>query len=81
MFKKDDKASVDKQAAWLKKRGKYYYGYKKHYVTDEEGLVLGVVTTKVSVNEESNLQEVLASADLSSGIPLKGDKGYQSEKK
>ena len=58
----------------------YYYGYKKHYVTDEEGLVLGVVSTKASVNEGSNLQEVLASADLPEGIPLKGDKGYESER-
>ncbi len=78
--KKEDKASVDKQGAWLKKRGKYYYGYKKHYVTDEEGLVLGVVSTKASVNEVSNLEEVLASAELPVGIPLKGDKGYQSER-
>ncbi len=78
--KKDDKVNVDKQGAWLKKRGKYYYGYKKHYVPDEEGLVVGVVTTKASVNEGSNLQEVLASADLPSGIPLKGDKGDESER-
>lgn len=77
---KDYGASVDKQASWLKKRGQYYYGYKKHYVTDQEGMVLGVVTTKASVNEVSNLQEVLQAADLPEGIPLKADKGYQSEK-
>ena len=80
MCKKDNKASVDKQAAWLKKRGKYYYGDKKHYVTDEEGLVLGGLTTKASVNEGSNLQEVLQAADLPSGISLKADKGYESER-
>ncbi len=45
-----------------------------------KGLVLGVVSTKASVNEVSNLQEVLVSADLPSGIPLKGDKGYESER-
>ncbi len=76
--KKDDKVSVDKQAVGLKKRAKYYYGYKKHYVTDEEGL--GVVSTKASVNEVSNLQEVLQAADLPEGIALKADKGYESEK-
>ncbi len=70
--KKDNKASVDKQGAWLKKRGKDYYGDKKHYVPDEEGLVLGVVSTKASVNEGSNLQEVLQAADLPEGISLKG---------
>jgi len=78
--KKEYADSVDKEASWLKKRGKYHYGYKKHHVTDEEGLVLGVVTTKASVNEITNLEEVLDSADLPENIPLKADKGYQSEK-
>ena len=78
--KKEYADSVDKEASWLKKRGKYHFGYKKHHVTDEEGLVLGVVTTKASVNEITNLDEVLDSADLPENIPLKADKGYQSEK-
>lgn len=72
--------SVDKDASWIKKAGKLRYGYKKHYVTDNEGLVLGVVTTKASVNEIANLEEVLDAADLPKGITLKADKGYQSEK-
>lgn len=72
--------SVDKDASWLKKRGKYHFGYKKHHVTDNEGLVLGVLTTKASVNEIANLEEVLDTADLPKNIPLKADKGYQSEK-
>lgn len=73
-------SSVDKDASWLKKRGKFHYGYKKHYVTDEEGLVCGVVTTKASTNEISNLEDVLDSADLPEGISVKADKGYQSKK-
>lgn len=72
--------SVDKDASWLKKRGKYHFGYKKHYVTDNEGLVLGVLTTKASTNEIANLEEVLDTADLPANIPLKADKGYQSKK-
>ena len=78
--KKEYASSVDTEGAWLKKRGKFHYGYKKHYVTDEEGLVLGVVTTKASTNEIANLDEVLNSADLPERIPLKADKGYQSKK-
>jgi IS5 family transposase len=78
--KKEYADSVDKDASWLKKGGKFRYGYKKHHVTDEEGLVLGVVTTTASTNEIANLEEVLDSADLPEGIPLKADKGYQSEK-
>jgi IS5 family transposase len=77
---KDYADSVDKDASWIKKRGKLHYGYKKHHVTDEEGLVLAVVTTKASTNEISNLEAVLDAADLPEGIPLKADKGYQSQK-
>ena len=77
---KDYADSVDKEASWLKKGDKYRYGYKKHYVTDNEGLVLGVVTTKASTNEIANLEEVLDAADLPENIPLKADKGYQSKK-
>ncbi|PHS10826.1 MAG: IS5/IS1182 family transposase [Kordia sp.] len=72
--------SVDKEAAWIKKGGKYRFGYKKHHVTDNEGLVLGVLTTKASTNEIANLTEVLDTADLPKDIPLKADKGYQSKK-
>ena len=49
--KKDYADSVDKDGTWLKKRGKYHFGYKKHHVTDDEGLVLGVLTTTASKNE------------------------------
>jgi len=77
---KDYADSVDKDAAWLKKGGKYRFGYKKHHLTDNEGLVLGVVTTKASTNEIANLEEVLDTVDLPKGIALKADKGYQSKK-
>ena len=50
--------SVDKEAAWLKKNRNYCFGYKKHHVTDHQGFVLGVVTTKASANEVANLEEV-----------------------
>lgn len=72
--------SVDTEAAWIKKAGKVRYGYKKHHVTDNEGLVLGVVTTAANVNEITNLEEVLESANLPDNIAIKADKGYQSKK-
>jgi len=77
---KDYADSVDKDAAWIKKGGKYRFGYKKHHVTDNEGLVIGVLTTKASTNEIANLEAVLDTADLPKNIPLKADKGYQSKK-
>ena len=74
--------SVDKEGTWLKKRGKYHFGIKKHHVTDNEGLVLGVLTTTASKNEIANLEEVLETVNvvLPKNIPLKADKGYQSKK-
>ena len=80
--KKDYADSVDKDGTWLKKRGKYHFGYKKHHVTDDEGLVLGVLTTTASKNEVSNLEDVLdtVNIELPKDIPLKADKGYQSKK-
>lgn len=80
--KKDYPESVDKDGTWLKKRGKYHFGFKKHHVTDDEGLVLGVLTTTASKNEIANLEEVLdtVNIELPENIPLKADKGYQSKK-
>lgn len=77
---KEYSSSVDTDGSWLKKRGKYHFGYKKHHVTDDEGLVLGLVTTKASTNEIANLAEVLDAAELPKNISLKADKGYQSKK-
>ncbi|WP_146092078.1 transposase [Polaribacter filamentus] len=74
--------SVDKEGTWLKKRGTYHFGFKKHHVTDNEGLVLRVLTTTASKNEIANLEEVLETVNvvLPKDIPLKADKRYQSNK-
>ena len=79
---KDYAPSVDKDGTWLKKRGIYHFGFKKHHVTDQEGLVLGVLTTTMSKNEISNLEDVLNTVNITlpKDIPLKADKGYQSKK-
>jgi IS5 family transposase len=79
-LEKQTQCSVDTDGAWIKKAGKLRYGYKKHHLTDEQGLVLGVLTTAANVNEISNLDEVLSTVELPEGIPFYGDKGYQSEK-
>lgn len=71
---------VDTEAAWIKKAGKLRYGYKKHVVTDEEGLVLGLLTTAANLNEITNLEDVLDTLEIAEGTPVKADKGYQSKK-
>ena len=66
---------MDKDAWWLKKEGKFRYGYKKHHVTDQEGFVLAVVTTKANTHQIANLEEVLDAANLTERIPVKAAKG------
>lgn len=74
-LEKDDADRVDKDDWWLKKEGKFRYGYKKHHVTDQEGFVLAVVTTKASTHQIANLEEVLDAANLTERIPVKAAKG------
>jgi IS5 family transposase len=80
--KKEYADSVDKDGTWLKKRGIYHFGFKVHYVIEQEGLVIGVLTTPASKNEIANLEEVLdtINIELPKNTPLKADKGYQSKK-
>lgn len=72
-------AHVDTEAKWVKKGNKLHYGYKKHVVTDNQGLILGVLTTAANVQEISNLEEVLATCQLQQGTKVKADKGYKSK--
>jgi IS5 family transposase len=55
---------------------------KYEFALEDEGLVVGVLTTTASKNEIANLEEVLdtVNIDFPEGIPLKADKGYQSKK-
>lgn len=73
------KSGVDVEGRWIKKGGKLHYGYKKHAVTDTEGLLLHVVTTAANVNEIANLKEVLEKLELPRHIPFYADKGYASQ--
>lgn len=73
------KPGVDTEGRWIKKAGKLLYGYKRHAVTDNEGMVLHVVTTAANVHEIANLEEVLREAELPANIPFFADKGYASQ--
>lgn len=77
---KTEQPGVDTEGRWIKKAGKLMYGYKKHFVTDTQGMVLNVVTTPANVNEIANLEEVLYGLELAKGTPILADKGYASAK-
>lgn len=73
-----NKPGVDTQAKWIKKAGKLRYGYKQHTATDEQGLVLGVVTTSANESDIKHLEDVLLKANPKTGTWVKADKGYKS---
>jgi len=71
--------SVDTQAAYTVKGNKIYYGYKKHYASDNEGLVLAVETTSANVHDSKVLKKLLEKITLPLSIPVKADKAYYSK--
>jgi IS5 family transposase len=71
---------VDTEARWLEKMGKYHYGYKKHTVTDREGLVLAIETTPANESDIKHLETPLRKANLRERTPVQADKGYKSDK-
>jgi IS5 family transposase len=77
---KKEKPGVDKEAKWIKKAGKLHYGYKQHTATNEEGLVLAIVTTSANESDITHLKDVLDKIDTKNYKSIKADKGYKSEK-
>lgn len=69
---------VDTQAAWIKKAGKLRYGYKKHTATDNQGLVLAIVTTAANESDITHLEDVIDKTAIVKGSRVMADKGYSS---
>lgn len=69
---------VDQEAAWIRKAGKLHYGYKKHTATDEQGMVLAVISTPANESDIVHLEDVVAKAKLASKARVRADKGYCS---
>ena len=76
---KKEKPGVDKEARWVKKRGRLHYGYKQHTATNEEGLVLAVITTAANESDTKHVEDVLDKIDTENYKSIKADKGYKSE--
>lgn len=72
------KSYVDTDAKWVKKAGRLRYGYKQHTGTDENGLVLGIVTTSANESDIKHLDDVLDKINPAKGTWVKADKGYKS---
>lgn len=72
--------SVDKDASWVKKAGKTRYGFKKHIITDDEGLVIGVKTTQASTHDSQVFAELVSDANLPIACEVQADKAYKSKR-
>ena len=75
---KKNQPGVDHEAKWLKKQGKLHYGYKKHLLTDEDGLVDVVYTTTANEHDSKGFVPLMKKARkkrYKKGIC--GDKGFK----
>ena len=71
--------SDDAEAAWLKKAGTFYYGYKCHVMVDsKEGFYLGGHATGANRSDVKELGQMIEENQLDDGAMLLGDKGYCS---
>ena len=75
MLKEVVKPNVDTEARWIKKMGKLHFGYKRHTVTDENGLILAEETTAANESDIKHLETPLKKAGLPQGTPVYVDKG------
>ena len=48
---KSRKPGVDTEARWVRKGSRYRYGYKKHVLTDNQGLVEALITTPANCSD------------------------------
>lgn len=69
---------VDTEARWIKKAGKCHFGYKRHTVVNQDGLVLAEETTAANESDIKHLVTPLEKAGLEKGTPVMADKGYDS---
>ena len=72
------KPNVDGEARWVKKMGKLRFGYKRHTVTDGNGLILAEETTAANASDIKHLETPLKKANLPPRALVYADKGYDS---
>lgn len=73
------KPGVDAEARWVVKCKKFRYGYKKHVLTDGEGLVHTLTTTSANVSDTTEFPTLIEKGALQKGVMVLADKGYTSK--
>jgi IS5 family transposase len=75
---KKKQPGVDEQGRWLKKGKDTFYGYKKHILTDDDGMVNSVYTTTANRHDSKGLKPLVRKAGkkaIEKGVF--GDKAYK----
>lgn len=70
---------VDTEARFLRKGKKTHFGYKMHAATDDNGLVLGIVTTSANVHDSQAFEELIEKVKLPKRSKVYADKAYRSK--
>lgn len=73
------KRGTDPEARWVCKQKKYRYGYKKHLLTNMQGIVQKVITTPANRSDIKELIPLLSGEEIPEGTPVLADKGYASK--
>lgn len=71
---------VDTEARWVKKGGKFTFGYKQHTLVDDNGLVVAVETTAANQHDSKSMLGLLDKVAVKPGCRLHADKAYSSQK-
>jgi transposase, IS5 family len=77
---KSQQPGVDIEGRYTKKAGKLRYGYKKHIATEEDGLVLSVITTAANEHDSLSMEGLLTKASIEPKSRVLADKAYKSAK-
>jgi IS5 family transposase len=70
---------TDEEARWVVKRKEYRYGFKKHVLTNCQGIIQKVITTPANRSDVKELIPLLSGEELPAGTPVLADKGYASK--
>ena len=69
---------TDEEARWVYKQKHYHYGYKKHFLTNVQGIVQRVITTAANRIDTKEFIPLLEGANIPQGTAVLVDKGYAS---
>lgn len=67
---------TDEEARWVYKQKRYHYGYKKHCLTNVQGIVQKVITTAANRSDTKEFIALLQGANIPQGSAVLADKGY-----